>query len=172
MQRRRRAGLRSFHEGIPAGKGKLSEILANDGADDFQRCIYFCLAGRGVVAMLDDLEWLEDLLERRGRVAGLHHGLDELAVLVAGELPDRLHLLALAQGFLRLAALLHLGFKFRGSCRDSLLQVPVQLLELALRLRLRFHVDAGAEPTDDAILLISFGKGAAIEAAMLPVCPA
>jgi hypothetical protein len=44
------------HEGIPAGKGKLSEILANDGADDFQRCIYFCLAGRGVVAMLDDLE--------------------------------------------------------------------------------------------------------------------
>ncbi|MDR6790222.1 hypothetical protein J2Y58_003602 [Sphingomonas sp. BE138] len=58
------------HEGIPAGKGKLSEILANDGADDFQRCVYFCLAGRGVVAMLDDLEWLEDLLERRGRVAG------------------------------------------------------------------------------------------------------
>ena len=49
---------------------KLAAILANDGADDFQRCIYFCLAGRGVVAMLDDLEWLEDLLERRGRVAG------------------------------------------------------------------------------------------------------
>ncbi|WP_010339705.1 hypothetical protein [Sphingobium yanoikuyae] len=58
------------HEGIPAGKGKLTGILANDGADDFQRCIYFCLAGRGVVGMLDDLEWLEDLLERRGRVAG------------------------------------------------------------------------------------------------------
>lgn len=31
---------------------------------------FFCLAGRGVVNMLDDLEWLEDLLERRGRVAG------------------------------------------------------------------------------------------------------
>jgi hypothetical protein len=58
------------HEGIPAGKLKLAAILANDGADDFQRCIYFCLAGRGVVGMLDDLEWLEDLLERRGRVAG------------------------------------------------------------------------------------------------------
>lgn len=58
------------HEGVPAGKLKLSEILANDGSDDFQRCIYFSLAGRGVVAMLDDLEWLEDLLERRGRVAG------------------------------------------------------------------------------------------------------
>lgn len=58
------------HEGEPSGKAKLAGILANDGADDFQRCIYFCLAGRGVVAMLDDLEWLEDLLERRGRVAG------------------------------------------------------------------------------------------------------
>ncbi len=58
------------HEGDVAGKRKLMEILANDGADDFQRCIYFCLAGRGVVDMLDDLEWLEDLLERRGRVAG------------------------------------------------------------------------------------------------------
>lgn len=58
------------HEGVPAGKLKLAQILANDGADDFQRCIYYCLAGRGVVAMLDDLEWLEDLLERRGRIAG------------------------------------------------------------------------------------------------------
>jgi hypothetical protein len=58
------------HEGEPSGKAKLTAILANDGADDFQRCVYFCLAGRGVVAMLDDLEWLEDLLERRGRVAG------------------------------------------------------------------------------------------------------
>ena len=58
------------HEGIPTGKAKFTAILANDGADDFQRCIYFCLAGRGVVGMLDDLMWLEDLLERRGRVAG------------------------------------------------------------------------------------------------------
>lgn len=57
------------HEGEPAGKAKLAGILANNGADDFQRCIYFCLARRGVVAMLDDLEWLEDLLERRGRVS-------------------------------------------------------------------------------------------------------
>ncbi|WP_252405173.1 hypothetical protein, partial [Escherichia coli] len=37
------------HEGVSAGKLKLAEILGNDGADDFQRCIYFCLAGRGVV---------------------------------------------------------------------------------------------------------------------------
>jgi hypothetical protein len=58
------------HEGDMGAKRKLAEILANDGADDFQRCVYFCLAGRGVVGMLDDLEWLEDLLEHRGRVAG------------------------------------------------------------------------------------------------------
>ena len=58
------------HEGDLAAKRKLAEILANDGADDFQCMMYSCLAGRGVVDMLDDLEWLEDLLERRGRVAG------------------------------------------------------------------------------------------------------
>ena len=65
------------HEGVSAGKLKLAEILGNDGADDFQRCIYFCLAGRGVVSMLDDLEWLEDLLERRGRIAGEQKRLKE-----------------------------------------------------------------------------------------------
>jgi len=57
------------HEGEIGGKRRLAAILSNDGSDDFQRCIYYCLAGRGVVSMLDDLMWLEDLLERRGRVA-------------------------------------------------------------------------------------------------------
>lgn len=57
-------------DGEPAGKRKLMSILSNDNCDDFQRCIYFCLAGRGVIEMLDDLEWLESLLEPRGRVAG------------------------------------------------------------------------------------------------------
>lgn len=36
----------------------------------YQRCLYFILAGRGIVQMLDDLMWLEELLEARGRVAG------------------------------------------------------------------------------------------------------
>ncbi|KXU33370.1 hypothetical protein A0J57_05595 [Sphingobium sp. 22B] len=57
-------------DGAAAGKRKLMSILSNDNCDDFQRCIYFCLAGRGVIEMLDDLEWLETLLEPRGRVAG------------------------------------------------------------------------------------------------------
>ena len=39
--------------------------------------IALCLAGRGVVSMLDDLEWLEDLLERRGRIAGEQKRLKE-----------------------------------------------------------------------------------------------
>lgn len=61
------------HEGVSEGKRRLTAILSNDAGDDFQRCIYYCLAGRGVVAMLDDLLWLEDLLEARGRVAGEMH---------------------------------------------------------------------------------------------------
>jgi len=62
-----------IHTGEPGGKPKLASILSNPVGDDFQRCIYFCLAGRGVVEMLDDLMWLEDLLEARGRVAGDIH---------------------------------------------------------------------------------------------------
>jgi len=58
------------HEGAPGGKAKLASILSNDGCDDYQRCIYYAVAGRGIVGMLDDLRWLEDLLERRGRLAG------------------------------------------------------------------------------------------------------
>lgn len=65
-----REAVLAIHEGDLAGKSWLAAILSNDGTDDFQRCIYFALAGRGVVSMLDDLKWLEDLLERRGRVAG------------------------------------------------------------------------------------------------------
>lgn len=63
------------HEGEASGKRKLASILANDRADDFQRCVYYCLAGRGVVGMLDDLLWLEEILEARGRVAGEMHRL-------------------------------------------------------------------------------------------------
>src|SRR3546814_1391773 len=61
------------HEGETGGKRKLASILSNPAGDDFQRCIYFCLAGRGVVEMIDDLMWLEELLEARGRVAGDIH---------------------------------------------------------------------------------------------------
>lgn len=70
-----REAIEWVHEGVPGGKAKLASILANTGGDDYQRCLYFCLAGRGVVGMLDDLMWLEDLLERRGRVAGENHRL-------------------------------------------------------------------------------------------------
>lgn len=62
-----------IHEGETGGKRKLASVLSNPAGDDFQRCIYFCLAGRGVVEMLDDLMWLEALLEARGRVAGRVH---------------------------------------------------------------------------------------------------
>lgn len=60
------------HEGAAGGKRKLTSLLSNPDGDDFQRCIYFCLAGRGVVEMIEDLLWLEHLLEARGRVGGCH----------------------------------------------------------------------------------------------------
>src|SRR3546814_4674915 len=34
------------HEGETGGKRKLASILSTPAGDDFQRCIYFCLAGR------------------------------------------------------------------------------------------------------------------------------
>ncbi len=63
-----RDSVAEVHAGEPGGKAKLARLLAN-ACDDYQRAIYYALAGRGVVAMLDDLEWLETLLRVRGRVA-------------------------------------------------------------------------------------------------------
>ncbi|MBA3895820.1 MAG: hypothetical protein H0X36_01495 [Sphingomonadaceae bacterium] len=58
------------HEGDPRGKPKLKRMLANE-CDDYQRCLYYALAGRGIVQMLDDLEWLEEILEARARIVGV-----------------------------------------------------------------------------------------------------
>lgn len=77
------------HEGVAGGKRKLASLLANPDGDDFQRCIYFCLAGRGVVDMIDDLLWLERLLEARGCVAGdVHRGRVGLGALVSPYVAD------------------------------------------------------------------------------------
>ena len=59
--------VRLVHEGVPGAKAKLTALLGNR-CDDYQRCLYFCLAGRGVVAMLDDLDWLVRLLHARGAI--------------------------------------------------------------------------------------------------------
>jgi hypothetical protein len=58
-----------IHEGEPAGKRKLTTILSAP-CDDFQRCIYYALAGKGIVLILDDLQWLEEVLQARGKLAG------------------------------------------------------------------------------------------------------
>jgi hypothetical protein len=77
------------HEGTAGGKRKLSSLLANPDGDDFQRCIYFCLAGRGVVEMIEDLLWLELLLEARGRAGGaVHRGHGRLRPLVSPYVAD------------------------------------------------------------------------------------
>lgn len=56
------------HACEPDGKKRLAGILATP-CDDFQRCLYFCLAGRGVVRMLEDLDWLESLTLARAQTA-------------------------------------------------------------------------------------------------------
>ena len=43
------------HENAPGGRAKLAGILSTQ-CDDFQRAIYYCLAGRGVVEMADAME--------------------------------------------------------------------------------------------------------------------
>ncbi|MGR6331280.1 hypothetical protein ACU5AX_19635 [Sphingomonas sp. XXL09] len=64
-----REAIEWIHEGESSGKRKLTQILGNQ-CDDFQRCIYYALAGKGIVLILDDLLWLEGVLEARGRFAG------------------------------------------------------------------------------------------------------
>ena len=47
-----REAIEWIHEGEPSGKRKLTQILGNQ-CDDFQRCIYYALAGKGIVLILD-----------------------------------------------------------------------------------------------------------------------
>jgi hypothetical protein len=56
------------HHCVPEGRQKLAATLSNP-CDDFQRALYYALAGRGIVEMLDTLGWLAGLLKARGRVA-------------------------------------------------------------------------------------------------------
>ena len=70
----------------PEGQAKLSRILGTR-CDDYQRAIYYALAGRGASHMLYDLEWLATILEARGRVAREHAVTSPISPYVAAE-PD------------------------------------------------------------------------------------
>ena len=56
------------HENAAGGRAKLASVLSNS-CDDFQRAIYYSLAGRGVVEMAEAMDWLLALLKARGRTA-------------------------------------------------------------------------------------------------------
>lgn len=56
--------LTAVHEGLAKAKGRLAQILSTR-CDDLQRCLYYIVAGRGVVQMLEDLDWLLALLKAR-----------------------------------------------------------------------------------------------------------
>lgn len=70
----------------PEGRLKLARILGTRG-DDYQRSIYYALAGRGASHMLEDLDWLAGLLEARGSVARDHAVTDPISPYVSPE-PD------------------------------------------------------------------------------------
>lgn len=66
-----RQALGLIHEGqAKAGTVELVDILSNKHCDDFQRAIYYALAGRGIVDMLASLDWIMGILEWRARTAG------------------------------------------------------------------------------------------------------
>lgn len=56
------------HEGAEGSKARFAAILSNP-CDDFQRAIYYCLAGRGVTQMAEAMDWLLGVLKARGRTA-------------------------------------------------------------------------------------------------------
>lgn len=51
-------------EGLPDGKRRLAQLLGND-CNDYQRAVYYALAGRGAIGMLTDLKRLTDVMETR-----------------------------------------------------------------------------------------------------------
>ena len=57
-----------FDEGGPKAKAKLVQVLSCQ-CDDFQRCLYYAVAGRGITLVLDDLEGLVDLLAPRCKIS-------------------------------------------------------------------------------------------------------
>ena len=62
--------------GVKRGKAKLCEILGN-GCDDYQRALWYTVAGRGPLVIAGDLFWLSALLERR-MLIGLYAEVNEL----------------------------------------------------------------------------------------------
>ena len=67
--------LQAVHEECTGAKAKLARILSTR-CDDFQRCLYYSLAGRGVMQMLEDLKWLLHILRGRTKISAelLRHG--------------------------------------------------------------------------------------------------
>lgn len=63
--------LTAIGNGIAGSQARLATILGNR-CDDYQRAIYYALAGRGTDAMLEDLRWLLDILAARGTVDAFH----------------------------------------------------------------------------------------------------
>ncbi|MGF7155980.1 hypothetical protein [Novosphingobium gossypii] len=63
-----REALSEVFEGAPGAKKRLAGILSTQ-CDDYQRCLYYALAGRGIVQMLETLDWLVEILASRAVIS-------------------------------------------------------------------------------------------------------
>lgn len=64
------ASLNLICSGRPEGKTKLAAILGR-ARDDYQRALWYNLAGRGPLTIVSDLGWLVAILDRRSLISRL-----------------------------------------------------------------------------------------------------
>lgn len=63
-----RQAVNEVYCGMPDARARLTGILGNRCCDDYQRAVYYAVAGRGVAVMFKALEWLEEVLLGRYRL--------------------------------------------------------------------------------------------------------
>ncbi len=59
-----REAISEVFQGEPGAKKRLAGVLSTE-CDDYQRCLYYALAGRGIVQMLEVFDWLLEILAAR-----------------------------------------------------------------------------------------------------------
>ncbi|GFE77800.1 hypothetical protein [Novosphingobium sp. TCA1] len=63
-----REAISEVFEGAPGAKKRLAAVLSTK-CDDYQRCLYYALAGRGIVQMLEVFDWLLEILGTRAVIS-------------------------------------------------------------------------------------------------------
>lgn len=63
-----REAISDVFQGEIGAKKRLAGVLSTQ-CDDYQRCLYYALAGRGIVQMLETFDWLVEILASRAVVS-------------------------------------------------------------------------------------------------------